>query len=131
MYESALEASESLLAYDSAGRGGDPFARAALHLKRAEWYDSLGQPDEADSARLWYEHFEFLGYPNGAAQASEIDWALSPFVRLLRARAAEQRGNREQACSYMSRLVELWAGADSAYAPLRDEALAYTNRRCG
>jgi predicted Ser/Thr protein kinase/tetratricopeptide (TPR) repeat protein len=130
MYEEALQISEGMLAYDSAGRGGDPFARAVLHLKRAEWYDSLGQRDRADAARLWYEHFEFLGSPKGVAHASEIDWALSPYVRFLRGRAAEQRRQRDQACSYMSRLTELWAEADSAYGPLRDEALAYAQRRC-
>jgi serine/threonine protein kinase len=132
MYDSALDASAALLPHDSAGRAGDPFERAVLHLKRAEWYDNLGRKGDADAARLWYEHFEAAGgYPNREARASEIDWALSPYVRLLRARAAEQRGNRERACNYMSRLVELWAGADSAYTPLRDEALAYTKRRCG
>jgi serine/threonine protein kinase len=130
VYEAALEASERLLGYDSAGRGGDPFARAVLHLKRAEWLDSLGQRDDADAARLWYEHFEFLGYPEKQAQASEIDWAFSPYVRFLRARAAERMESRERACSYMSRIGELWAEADSAYAPLREEALAYTQRRC-
>jgi len=130
MYETALDTSAALLPHDSAGRAGDPFERAVLHLKRAEWYDSLGQRDNADAARLWYEHFEFLGYPGKEAQASEIDWALSPYVRFLRARAAEQSGKRERACSYMSRLVELWADADSAYAPLLEEAQAYTQRRC-
>ncbi len=130
LYEAALDASDQLLAFDSAGRGGDPFARAVLHMKRAEWYDSLGQRDEAEAARLWHEHFEFVGYPEKEAQASEIDWALSPYVRLLRARAADHRGDRERACSYMSRLAELWADADSVYGPLRDEAQAYTERRC-
>ncbi|UCG88795.1 MAG: protein kinase [Gemmatimonadota bacterium] len=129
-YQAALEASEYAIRFDSAGRGGDPFARAVLHLKRAEWYDSLGRPDAADRERLWYEHFEFIAVPAGEAQAGEIDWALSTYARLLRARAARDGGDRDRACSYYERVSELWKQADSAYVPLRTEAEDYVRQRC-
>jgi tetratricopeptide (TPR) repeat protein len=130
MYQEALDLSRELLQYDSAGRGGDPFTRAALHLKRAEWYDSLDKPDEADGARLWYEHFEFLGFRAREAQPAEIDWALSPYARLLRARAAREIGDHDKACTHFVRLTELWAAADPAYAPLMSEAEEYVRQRC-
>jgi tRNA A-37 threonylcarbamoyl transferase component Bud32 len=149
MYQAALNLSEDAIQFDSAGRGGDPFARAVLHLERAEWYDSLGRPDAADRERLWYENFEFIGrpdaadrerlwyenfefiaFPRGEAQASEIDWALSTYARLLRARAALDDGDRDRACRYYGRVREVWAEADLAYDPLRAEAESYVRRRC-
>jgi hypothetical protein len=146
----ALDISHSALQYDSAGRGGDPFARATLHLKRAEWHDSLGQQDEADRSRLWYEHFEFLRFPKGSAQASEIDWALSPLARMQRGRAAAIRSedslwswlvqllpwvegkalHRLRACTYFDRLGELWTDADATYDSLKNELETYQERKC-
>jgi len=130
MFQAALEISDSAIHFDSAGRGGDPFARAALHLGRAEWYDSLGRPDAADRERLWYEHFEFIAFPEGEAQAGEIDWALSSYARLLRARAAGARGDRDRTCTYYGRVSELWRGAEPAYDPLKTEAADYVRRSC-
>jgi hypothetical protein len=130
MHQEALQVSETAVRFDSAGRGGDPFARALLHLERALWYDSLGRPDDADRERLWYEHFEFIGFPMKEAQSGEIDWALSTFARLLRARAAEQSDDRDRACRFFARVSELWTGADPAYRALRAEADDYAQQRC-
>lgn len=129
-FEQALARSATLLSYDSAGRGGDPFARAALHLLRAAWLDSLGRHEAADSSRLWYEHFEFLGIPSGPAQAAEVDWALSPHVMLLRADQAAARGRRERACHHYTRVLELWAEADPAFRAPVERAAAFVRRSC-
>lgn len=124
-----LALSEALLPYDSAGRGGEPFARAALHLFRAAWLDTLGRHAAADSARLWYEHFDFR-IPQGPAGAAEIDWALAPYARWLRAERAAARGDRRAACRHYAEIPALWAEADSAYEPLRARAVTYLSRHC-
>jgi hypothetical protein len=128
---SALSLSEHLLPYDSAARGGDSFARAVLHLKRAEWHEILGNPAAADTARLWYEHFEWLDNRRpDALQAAEIDWALSTHARFLRGWAAANRGDQDTACRYLLRVLELWAEADAAYQPHKDRAMEFVERRC-
>jgi tetratricopeptide (TPR) repeat protein len=117
-FAEALAHTGALLPLDSAGRGGDPFARAVLHMKRAEWLDSLERLAEADSAQLWYENFEFIGMPSGEAQASEIDWALGTYAMWLRGERAYRRHDRTAACRHLQRVLELWSGADAAYEPL-------------
>jgi len=130
-YDYAIDVSRALLQFDSAGRGGDPFARAVLHLKRAEWYDSLGQHAAADSARLWYEHFEWTGFsPNQVAQAGEVDWALSSYARWLRGMAAKDRGDDRTACGYLRRVLAVTSAADDTYAYLRDQAAQFVERSC-
>jgi serine/threonine protein kinase len=130
-YEYAVDASRALLPFDSAGRGGDPFARAVLHMRRAEWYDSLGQHAAADSARLWYEHFEWTGPPpNQVAQAGEIDWALSSYARWVRGMAAKDRGDDRSACRHLRRVLAVWSAADAAYTSLREQATQFIARSC-
>jgi hypothetical protein len=130
-FRQALAVSQRLLAYDSAAHGGDPFARAVLHLKRADWLDSLGDLGAADSTRLWYEHFEIVRKFEGAAQAAEIDWALSTFAMWLRGVSAAASGDRLNACTHLPRVAELWAESDPPYAELRDSASALvTNLGC-
>jgi hypothetical protein len=129
-YDEALRTSAALLPYDSAGRGGDPFARALLHIKRAEWLSMRDRTAEADASRRWYEQFEWTGgkYPTGEAQAAEIDWALATYARWLRGLA---RGvATDEACSILTRVLELWAQADAAYQPHKDRAMEFVERRC-
>ena len=71
-FQAALELSEPALAFDSAGRAGDPFFRAALHLKRGDWYAALNHPASADAAWLWYENLDVVGWPTTVAQAGEV-----------------------------------------------------------
>jgi tetratricopeptide (TPR) repeat protein len=126
----ALRLSDQVMPFDSAGRGGDPFARAVLHLKRAEWLDMLDRPEEADAARLWYEQFEWLdAFPTGEAQAAEIDWALSTYARWLRG-TTSRHGRNGRACAWLNRVLELWAGADKAYDPPRDMAADLVAQWC-
>jgi hypothetical protein len=130
-YEYAADVSQALLQFDSAGRGGDPFARAVLHMRRAEWHDSLGQPAAADSARLWYEHFEWTGPPpDRVAQAGEVDWALSTYARWLRGMAAKDRGDDRSACRHLRRVLTVWSAADEAYANLRQQATQFIEQSC-
>lgn len=128
-YQSALRISQPLLAWDSAGQGGDPFARAILHLKRAEWHEKIGSTAAADSARLFYQHFDFIGAPAGIAQAAEVDWALAPYIRLLQASAASN-SKKVRACSWISRVLELWSDADSNFAALKSRATEIAAGTC-
>lgn len=115
----------SLVPYDSAGRGGDPFARALLHVGRARWLDRLGRPEAADSSRRFYEHFEWTGdgYPSGPAQASEVDWALGPWLDWVRADAPSR-------CRRLANVVALWSGAEPGYREAHGEAVQARGRRC-
>ncbi len=129
-FRDALARSAALLPFDSAARGGDPFARALLHVQRAAWLDSLGRPEAADSTRLWYEHFEFVRIPVGPAQAAEIDWAIGPHVMWVRGDQAARRGRRPDACRHFSRVLELWTDADPAFAPQITRAREEVRRSC-
>ena len=129
-YEVALDLSAVLLAYDSAGRGGDPFARAVLHLKRGEWLDSLERREAADSARLWYEHFEITIHPVDEALAAEIDWALGTYAEWLRTETAFKRGDIAFACEHLERVRALWSDADSAYAAFQRQGAEYARKSC-
>jgi tetratricopeptide (TPR) repeat protein len=127
----ALLRSLTLLRYDSAGRGGDPFARSALHLLRARWLDQVGRSLAADSALRWYGHVEFTGgYPAGPAQAAEVDWALGTFAKLIRGRAAHERGEPTLACRLFGDVVRLWSEADSALQAWVEEAAAGAQESC-
>ena len=119
----ALETSEPLLALDSAGlRLGDPFARAVLHLKRAEWLDRVGRPAKADSTRRWYEHMIYRHQLVHEAEPAEIDWALGVWAEFLRGVAALEHGEPEAACRHMSRVARIWFDPEPAFAPLAREA---------
>jgi tetratricopeptide (TPR) repeat protein len=129
-FDEALTHSEPLLALDSAGRGGDPFARAVLHMKRAEWLDSLERFAAADSAQLWYENFDFIGLPHGDAQASEIDWAVGTYAMWLRGERAHRLGSWSAACNHLGRAIELWSAPDSAYEPSVRLATEHAREAC-
>jgi tetratricopeptide (TPR) repeat protein len=130
--EIAVETSAPLLAYDSAAQGGDPFARAVLHMKRAEWLETAALYEAADSARLWYEHFEVIRIPRAEmALAADIDWALGTVAMWLRGTRAATRGQRDKACGLLARVARLWEGADASVAQPRDTALTLmSNLRC-
>ena len=124
-FQRAVDLSAPLLALDSAARGGDPFARAVLHMKRAEWLEALGDYDAADSASLWYEHFEIIRIPQSEpAMAADIDWAIAPYALWRRGIRAATFGNRWAACAQLPRVVEFWTDADPPHAALRDSASA-------
>ncbi len=130
LYREALILSEPLLDIQTLAmplRGGseapdslgDPFARAALHLRRAEWLENLGDWAAAEREWLWYEAEDITGYPSvEPPQDGEIDWALGTYGRYRRGLAALQRGDSEAACRHLKRVTELWATANAAFGPL-------------
>jgi len=123
-WQLAVERSDPLLAFDSLGmRQGDPFARAALHLMRAQWFDRAGEPAKADSARSWYEHMILRVTLVHEAEPAEIDWALGSYGEYLRAVAAAERGDRQSACRQFARVAALWSSdPEPAYRELQQNA---------
>lgn len=128
-FESALASSEPALAFDSAGRAGDPFFRSALHLQRGEWQLALKQPRAADAAWLWYENLDAVGWPSTVSQAAEVDWALGTFARWRRGHVADSTGSPDRACGLMREVLTMWAQADRALGPYLAEA-RNTARAC-
>jgi tetratricopeptide (TPR) repeat protein len=116
----ALRLSEPALAYDSAGYAPDPFFRAVLHLRRGDWQLALGQAEEADRSWRWYENTDVVGWPSAEAQSGEVDWALSPWVRVRRGALAASAGRPAEACVLARRSIELWARAEPAVLRLAD-----------
>jgi tetratricopeptide (TPR) repeat protein len=129
-WAAALAATEPALAFDSAGHAPDPFLRAALHLKRGEWLERLGEHADADRAWLWYENLDLVGWPEAEAQPAEVDWALATYARARRFRSALERGDTLGGCRLARRAGELWAGADSAVAGAARDLAAATARAC-
>jgi tetratricopeptide (TPR) repeat protein len=116
-YERAIQTSAPALAVDSAGADPDPFFRATLHLLRGQWQAGAGRPEDADRSWLWYENTDAVGWPQDEAQPADVDWALGPYARLLRAELARQTGRRDAACAHAARLDTLWSNAEQAFAP--------------
>jgi tetratricopeptide (TPR) repeat protein len=121
-FQDALALIQPALAYDSAGGASDPFFRSVLHLQLGEWHAAAGHRLAADSAWLWYENLDAVGWPSTVAQACEVDWALGTYASWRRARLADSTGNRSLACRGITRVVSHWSGAESAYAPLLSTA---------
>ncbi len=142
-FRAALEVSQPLLAGQACTaplRGGasevqglgDPFARAALHLKRGEWYAELGESEAAEREWLWYEAVDISGFPGiELPQAGEIDWALGNYGRYLRGMSELRRGEHDAACRHLGRFVELWAAGPGAVGALVGEARAAMEEVCG
>jgi serine/threonine protein kinase len=112
----ALALSDKLLPFDESEHWADPFARAVLHVRRAQWLS-------ADRAWLWYENSDFEGWLTGEVEPVEIDWALGVWARW-------QRG-AQAGCENMRRVVALWADAEEAYRPLVVEARRRLEGACG
>ena len=128
--DTALQLSEPALAYDSAGKAGDPFFRAVLHLQRGEWFERMNQPIAAERSWLWYENLDVIGWPSTVVQAGEVDWPLGNLGRLKRARLAARSGHKEASCLLAAELTRNWARAEPAFAPLLAEARGL-ERSCG
>lgn len=120
-FDEALRVSEPALAFDSAGRAGDPFFRAVLHLKRGEWQEASGDSAGADASWVWYEGLDVIGWPGGVVQAGEVDWALGPYVRLRRSGILAGRDPR-QSCRLVKEALAAWDRPEPAIAALAAEA---------
>src|SRR5262249_55230291 len=86
--DSAATLALPLLQYNPRGLGGDPFARALLHLKLGDWLAARGDAAGAERAWLWTEAWDVSGWPEREIQAGEVDVAVSAVARLRRGRLA-------------------------------------------
>ena len=129
-YAAALAVTAPALAYDSAGRAGDPFLRSALHLLRGEWLVAAGRPDDADRAWLWYENTDAVGWPSAEAEAVEVDWVMGPHAGARRAALAFARRDHAGGCVLASRTLGFWNQPEPALAPALD-SLRLAARNCG
>ncbi len=130
-YDAALAASAPLLAYDSLGKVGRPFARSAVHLLRAEWLERIGDLPAAASELVWHENEDLAGLPGGPSQAAEVDWALGTYARLRRARLALAMDDLESACRHASDVTRFWNRPEPALEPLAQEARRLREEVCG
>jgi serine/threonine protein kinase/tetratricopeptide (TPR) repeat protein len=127
-YAAALSRSKPLLNFDSAGRVGDPFARAVLGLERGDWLAKSNQFLLADQSWSWYENSDLAGEPTGEVQPIEVDWAVGNIARLRRARVNVEGGHFPEGCAQVRRVAELWADADSTLRAMADTAAAQLSR---
>ena len=120
--EAALARTAPLLRFDEWRHLGDPFARAVLHVRRADWLEGRSSADSANRSWLWYENSDFAGWLSDTLQAVEIDWALGAWSRWRRGTLAQRAGNARGSCEYLGRILELWVHAERSYEPLVAEA---------
>jgi hypothetical protein len=120
--DDALTRSRPLLAFEEWPHMADPFVRAVLHARRAEWLERRGSLDSADRALLWYENSDFAGWPSDTLQAVEIDWALATWSRWRRGVLAARSGDSGRACALLGRVLALWQRAEPSHEPLVREA---------
>jgi hypothetical protein len=64
---------------------------------------------------------DVAGWPSGAPQAGEIDWALENHGRYLRASLAHDAGEQARVCHLLRDVAARWRDAEPAYAQLRRE----------
>ena len=118
--DSALARTAPLLRSDGSGLVRDPFARAILYLRRGDWQLAAGDSTAAARSWLWTDAWDVEGWPQGTAQAGEVDAALAAVARLRRAGlSVANRGRNGEACRLLARVRQLWSGAEPALAPLR------------
>ncbi len=122
-FESALVRSAALLRLDS-WPVADPFARSVLYFSRAAWLLQRGQPEAAERTLLWHESSDFEGIAKGEAQPMDVDGALSGLTRFRRGTVLLDLGRKEEGCTLLRRVRELWAEAEPAYTPIRQELAA-------
>ncbi len=121
--DSALLRTGPLLRIDQGGLVRDPFARAVLYLRRGEWLLATGDSAGALRAWRWTDAWDVEGWPQGVAQAGEVDAALAAVARLRRAGLALALADgREEACSWIARVRELWRHSEPSFAALRAAA---------
>jgi tetratricopeptide (TPR) repeat protein len=142
-YRAALSTSQELLALQVStvqllggatptARLGDPFARAALHIKRGAWYRAVGDLEAADREWAWYEAVDVDGFPaDEPAQAGEIDWALGTYGGFRRGMTAFERGDFAAACRHLTRVAELWSDAGRSHTALVGAVRARAEQACG
>ena len=107
---------------EEGGRLGEPFARAILHLRRAEWLEAAGEHGRAERERRWHENSDFEGWLEGPIQAAEVDWVAGAYVRVREGMRRIATGDLA-ACADLRRVVDtLWTDVEPDVARLRDSA---------
>jgi hypothetical protein len=110
---------------DSVARTGDPFLRALVHFRRAEWRAANGDLEGAKSELIWYQHLDVVGLPTEDPQAAEVDWAFGTLARWRLARLldhARGRGEGSEACDAYAGVIRNWTGAPAPYGARADTA---------
>ncbi len=108
---------------EEGGRLGEPFARAILHLRRAEWLEATGEHARAERERRWHENSDFEGWLEGPIQAAEVDWVVGAYMRVREGMRRIDAGELE-ACADLRRVVDtLWTDAEPDVALLRDSGM--------
>jgi hypothetical protein len=122
-HAAALAATEPLLALDSAGRYGDPFARSAMHLLRAGWFEAQGLVERARRELRWHENVDTSPGLGGDPQPAEVDWAFGTLARWRRAGLLETSGDRGvEACDAYAAVARLWAEGEPLFRARADSA---------
>lgn len=122
-FDSALVRSAPLLGLDS-WPVADPFARSVLYFSRAAWLTQRGQLEAAERTLLWHESSDFEGIALGEAQPVDVDGALSGLARFRRGAVLLDLGRKDEGCTLLRRVRELWAGAEPSFTPLPQEVAA-------
>lgn len=114
--DSAVALAAALLRYDPRGIGGDPFARALLHLELGTWLTLRGDTAAARRVWLWTDAWDVEDWPQREAQAGEVDVAVGAVARLRRSRLALEQHDSPAGCPLLHRVRELWSGAEPGLA---------------
>lgn len=121
----ALAISDSVRPVFAVNHPPDPFAGAVFHLLRGDWFMARGDLRSAEREWRWHEGSDFDGWPSGPPQAGEIEAAFSVYARskrgATRLASAMTPADTVAACALLSRVAELWHGAEPAMADLRGE----------
>ncbi|MFQ5679035.1 MAG: protein kinase [Gemmatimonadota bacterium] len=134
----ALQRSAPLLAYDSAGRELRPFLQAAVHVRRGEWWESLGEDTRAEEEWAWHEHMDVGGVWHlevsdewsTLPRAGEVDWALSTSMRVRRATLLFRLDRAPEACRLLAEVARVWHEAEPGVLNAAEEARARQRRSC-
>jgi hypothetical protein len=87
----------------------DPFLSSVTHFFRAEWFARLGNTQAALSTLLWHEANDFVTYPQGEAQAMEVNLAFGTLARWKQARLLDRAGpDAGEACHGYRAVARLW-----------------------
>jgi tetratricopeptide (TPR) repeat protein len=119
----ALAIADSIRPFLAVDHPPDPFAGVVFHLRRGDWLAAQGDRLAADGEWAWYDGSDFDGWPEGVAQAGEIEGAFGTYARWRRGSArlahAVTAADTLTACALLARSETLWRHAEPAMAGLR------------
>jgi hypothetical protein len=83
-------------AFAPAGPGGDPFARAAVHLNRARWQRCIGDSAAAERTLRFVEARDTHEWPQREAQSGEVDVVTGAVARCAARRSWPARDDSQR-----------------------------------